>query len=61
MNFKIHGGGRTLAADGMAIWYTKHKMNDGPIFGSADNFVGLGVFLDTYKNGNQGVSLLNNL
>lgn len=56
VTFKIHGGGRTLAADGMAIWYTKHRMEPGPVFGSRDLFQGLGVFLDTYKNGPQAVT-----
>nr|XP_039247463.1 vesicular integral-membrane protein VIP36-like [Styela clava] len=56
MSFKIHGGGRTLAADGFAIWYTKQRMEPGPVFGSRDQFSGLGVFLDTYKNGPQAVT-----
>lgn len=53
----VHGGGRTLAADGMAIWYTKQRMEPGPVFGSRDNFHGLALFLDTYKNGPQAVSI----
>jgi len=57
MNFKIYGGGRTLAADGIALWYTESRMAPGPVFGSIDNFKGLGVFLDTYKNGDQTVSI----
>ena len=56
INFKIYGGGRTLAADGIAIWYTETRMVPGPVFGSQDEFKGLGVFLDTYKNGDQAVS-----
>ena len=55
VNFKIYGGGRTLAADGIALWYTSSRMKPGPVFGSQDEFKGLGVFLDTYKNGNQQV------
>jgi len=56
VQFKIHGSGKTLAADGMAFWYTRTKMVPGSVFGSKDEFEGLGVFLDTYKNGNQPVS-----
>uniref|UniRef100_H2Y8X6 L-type lectin-like domain-containing protein n=1 Tax=Ciona savignyi TaxID=51511 RepID=H2Y8X6_CIOSA len=56
VQFKVHGGGRTLAADGFAIWYTKERMTPGPVFGSRDEFHGLGVFFDTYKNGPQAVT-----
>lgn len=57
VHYKIYGSGRTIAADGMAFWYTRTKMVPGPVFGSKDLFEGLGVFLDTYKNGNQPVSI----
>ncbi|CAH2274842.1 VIP36 isoform X2 [Pelobates cultripes] len=51
VHFKIHGQGKkNLNGDGFAIWYTKDKMQSGPVFGSKDNFVGLGVFVDTYPN-----------
>nr|XP_002126496.1 vesicular integral-membrane protein VIP36 [Ciona intestinalis] len=56
VQFKVHGGGRTLGADGFAIWYTKERMTPGPVFGSRDEFHGLGVFFDTYKNGPQAVT-----
>lgn len=56
IHFKVHGGGRSLAADGVAIWYTKQRMEPGPVFGSRDKFMGLGLFLDTYKNGPQAVT-----
>lgn len=56
VHFKVHGGGRSLAADGFALWYTKSRMEPGPVFGSRDQFTGLGLFLDTYKNGPQAVS-----
>ncbi|KAG8440940.1 hypothetical protein GDO86_006613 [Hymenochirus boettgeri] len=51
VHFKIHGQGKkNLNGDGMAIWYAKDRMQTGPVFGSKDNFVGLGVFVDTYPN-----------
>ncbi|KAI4221421.1 MAG: hypothetical protein L6R36_006922 [Xanthoria steineri] len=54
VEFKIHGQGN-LHGDGMAIWLTKQRGTTGPVFGSADNFEGLGVFIDTYKNQRPGV------
>ncbi|KAI9815548.1 MAG: hypothetical protein M1827_002682 [Pycnora praestabilis] len=52
--FKIHGKG-SLHADGMAMWLTKQRGLQGPVFGSADRFEGLGIFFDTYKNNRPGV------
>ncbi|XP_044933694.1 VIP36-like protein isoform X4 [Mustela putorius furo] len=51
VHFKIHGQGKkNLHGDGLAIWYTKDRMQPGPVFGNMDKFVGLGVFVDTYPN-----------
>ncbi|XP_068191076.1 lectin, mannose-binding 2-like a isoform X1 [Antennarius striatus] len=51
VHFKIHGQGKkNLNGDGLAIWYTKQRMQKGPVFGQMDNFTGLGVFVDTYPN-----------
>nr|XP_020141843.1 VIP36-like protein isoform X3 [Microcebus murinus] len=51
VHFKIHGQGKkNLHGDGLAIWYTKDRMQPGPVFGNMDKFVGLGVFIDTYPN-----------
>ncbi|XP_069028234.1 lectin, mannose-binding 2-like a [Embiotoca jacksoni] len=51
VHFKIHGQGKkNLNGDGMAIWYTKERMQKGPVFGNMDNFTGLGIFVDTYPN-----------
>lgn len=52
IQFKVHGKGRDLFGDGMAIWYTKDRLLDGPVFGSADFFKGLAIILDTYSNHN---------
>ncbi|KAK8194679.1 lectin family integral membrane protein [Phyllosticta capitalensis] len=52
--FKIHGQGN-LYGDGMALWLTKQRATQGPVFGSTDNFEGLAVFFDTYKNNRPGV------
>ena len=37
------------------MWLTKERGKQGPVFGSADNFEGLGIFFDTYKNNRPGV------
>ncbi|KAJ8408693.1 hypothetical protein AAFF_G00253280 [Aldrovandia affinis] len=51
VHFKIHGQGKkNLNGDGLAVWYTKERMQKGPVFGNADFFTGLGVFVDTYPN-----------
>uniref|UniRef100_A0A8C6VS20 Lectin, mannose binding 2 like n=1 Tax=Naja naja TaxID=35670 RepID=A0A8C6VS20_NAJNA len=51
VHFKIHGQGKkNLNGDGFAIWYAKDRMQPGPVFGSKDTFIGLGVFVDTYPN-----------
>ncbi|XP_067656967.1 vesicular integral-membrane protein VIP36-like [Haliotis asinina] len=52
IQFKIHGSGKNLFGDGLAIWYTRERMQMGSIFGSKDNFIGLAIFLDTYSNHN---------
>jgi len=53
VEFKIHGGGN-LYGDGMSLWVTKQRAMQGPVFGSTDNFEGLGIFFDTYKNNRPG-------
>ncbi|XP_067264499.1 lectin, mannose-binding 2-like a isoform X1 [Chanodichthys erythropterus] len=51
VHFKIHGQGKkNLNGDGLAVWYTKERMQKGPVFGNRDFFTGLGVFVDTYPN-----------
>lgn len=50
VEFKISGESSHLFGDGMAFWLTTGRAQPGPVFGSIDNFEGLGVFLDTYAN-----------
>ncbi|KAI6955310.1 putative lectin family integral membrane protein, partial [Hortaea werneckii] len=54
VEFKIHGTGN-LFGDGMAMWVTKDRAEQGPVFGMKDQFEGLGLFFDTYKNNRPGV------
>jgi len=51
VEFKVSGAPNHLYGDGMAVWLTKGRATPGPVFGSTDNFEGLGIFLDTYSNG----------
>ncbi|XP_061622383.1 VIP36-like protein isoform X1 [Phyllopteryx taeniolatus] len=51
VHFKIHGQSKKkMNGDGLAIWLTKERMQEGPVFGSRNEFTGLGVFVDTYPN-----------
>lgn len=36
------------------MWLTRSRGQIGPVFGSTDNFEGLGIFFDTYKNNRPG-------
>lgn len=39
----------------MALWVTKERAKPGPVFGMMDQFEGLGLFIDTYKNNRPGI------
>ncbi|GJN77338.1 Legume-like lectin [Purpureocillium lilacinum] len=54
VEFKISGKNQ-LYGDGFAMWITKQRAQQGPVFGSTDRFEGLGIFIDTYKNNRPGV------
>ncbi|KAG7490879.1 VIP36 [Solea senegalensis] len=55
VHFKIHGvGKKNLNGDGMAVWLTRDRMQDGPAFGNMAQFVGLGILVDTYPNSEPG-------
>ncbi|KAH9887471.1 concanavalin A-like lectin/glucanase domain-containing protein [Xylariomycetidae sp. FL2044] len=53
VEFKIHGKNQ-LFGDGFAMWLTKERGQTGDVFGHANNFEGLGIFFDTYKNNRPG-------
>lgn len=50
---RVTGRGR-LGADGIAFWFTEGKTPEGPVFGSADQWRGLGVFFDSFDNDGKG-------
>lgn len=52
VTFKVTGRGR-VGADGLAIWYAETPGVEGPVYGSQDKWVGLGVFFDSFDNDNQ--------
>ncbi|CAL8140502.1 unnamed protein product [Orchesella dallaii] len=52
LQIKVHGRGKDLFGDGMVFWYSRDRMIPGPVFGSKDYFLGMGVFVDTYSNHN---------
>ncbi|ENH64321.1 hypothetical protein FOC1_g10013591 [Fusarium oxysporum f. sp. cubense race 1] len=54
VEFKISGKNQ-LYGDGFAMWITRQRAQQGTVFGGPDNFEGLGVFIDTYKNNRPGV------
>ncbi|CAH0552175.1 unnamed protein product [Brassicogethes aeneus] len=53
ISFRVTGRGR-IGADGLAFWYTQNKgAYDGNVFGSSDQWVGLGLFFDSFDNDNK--------
>ena len=53
VEFSVNGKGN-LYGDGMGIFITKERAQQGPVFGFQDRFEGLGIFVDTYKNNRPG-------
>lgn len=56
VTFNIHtkNANSRLFADGMAIWFLDSVPPIGDVFGAPNYFNGLGIFIDTYKNGKGG-------
>jgi len=50
--FRVTGRGR-IGADGLAFWFTSTKGVEGPVFGSGDQWNGLGLFFDSFDNDNK--------
>lgn len=53
LTFHINGHTK-LSADGMAVWLTEKPSRIGDVFGGRGDYVGLGIFIDTFKNGPSG-------
>lgn len=54
LTFHIHSKSSSLFADGFAIWFIDSISEIGDVFGSKNYFNGLGIMIDTYKNGKRG-------
>lgn len=54
LTFHIHSKSSHLVADGFAIWFLNKKSEIGDVFGAQNYFNGLGIMIDTYKNGKRG-------
>jgi len=52
LTFRVTGRGR-IGADGLAFWYTAARGVEGPVYGSNDQWIGLGVFFDSFDNDNK--------
>ena len=49
--FRISGQGKNFFGDGIALWITQQSFyNPGDLHGSQEQFVGVGVIFDTFRN-----------
>ncbi|XP_068430188.1 protein ERGIC-53 [Clinocottus analis] len=49
VTFRVSGRGR-MGADGLAVWFTTDQGLDGPVYGAADQWNGVGIFFDSFDN-----------
>ncbi|XP_067106360.1 protein ERGIC-53 [Osmerus mordax] len=49
VTFRVSGRGR-MGADGLAVWFTSQQGLDGPVYGAADAWNGIGIFFDSFDN-----------
>ncbi|CAL8341076.1 unnamed protein product [Arctogadus glacialis] len=49
VTFRVSGRGR-MGADGLGIWFTSQQGLDGPVYGAADKWNGIGIFFDSFDN-----------
>ncbi|KAI5953667.1 hypothetical protein KGF54_003039 [Candida jiufengensis] len=56
LTFHIHNedAKHGLVGDGLAVWFLDKPSDIGDVFGIENNFNGLGIMMDTYKNGKRG-------
>ncbi|EDK43679.1 conserved hypothetical protein [Lodderomyces elongisporus NRRL YB-4239] len=56
LTFHIHNDEvkHGLVGDGLAVWFLDKPSEVGEIFGIRNKFTGLGIMMDTYKNGKRG-------
>lgn len=51
LSFKLHGSGKSIAADGMGLFLIRERTKVGSAIGGPETFRGLAILLDSYKNG----------
>ena len=49
--FRVRGHGSDFFGDGFAFWFVEDPNHPGQVFGSKDMWNGIGVFFDTFDNG----------
>ncbi|KAJ8402348.1 hypothetical protein AAFF_G00368370 [Aldrovandia affinis] len=49
VTFRVSGRGR-MGADGLAVWFTSEQGLEGPVYGAADTWNGVGIFFDSFDN-----------
>jgi len=49
--YKIHGSGKSIAADGLGMFIIKERGKFGSALGGPRGFTGFAAFMDSYKNG----------
>ncbi|KAG5421641.1 hypothetical protein I9W82_000733 [Candida metapsilosis] len=56
LTFHIHNteAKHGLVGDGLAVWFLDKPSQIGDVFGVRNEFTGLGIMMDTYKNGKRG-------
>ena len=51
LSYRIHGSGKSVAADGMGLFLVKERTKQGSAIGGPERFQGFALLLDSYKNG----------
>ena len=50
LTYKVHGGSKSIAADGMGLFLVKERTTFGSAIGGPEKFTGMAVLLDSYRN-----------
>ena len=50
LKFRISGQAKTFFGDGIALWITSEPYREGDFHGTKENFYGIAVIMDTFKN-----------
>ena len=50
LTYKVHGGSKSIAADGMGLFLAKERTTFGSAIGGPEKFTGMAILLDSYRN-----------